>query len=169
MKRLLSIIILLLLGVLSNAQGVYDDFIYTRERDSATIHHALSKCPESVSDKLSPVITKIDKLLHEGNFNQIEKLLADQKITLNDNEFFNQQTNEYKTLLLESHLIDCQNLNSDLNDRSKMMLFFTYSNLQSGKNFFAFRIYFVFHLEKEKVKNVDITFVKVPTQIPKLK
>jgi len=169
MKRSLTLIILLLFALLTNAQGVYDDFIYTRERDSVIIHNALIKFPESVTGKITPVITKIDKLLHEGNFKQIENFLKGQKITLNDIEYFNQQTDEYKSLLVESHLIDCQNLSSDLNDRSKLMLFFTYSNQQPGKSLFVFRIYFVIHLENEKIKNVDITFVKVPTKISNLK
>jgi RNA processing factor Prp31 len=160
MKRLISLIIIQLFAFLTNAQGVYDDFIYTR--DSATLQNALSNYPESMKFKLNSLTTKIEKLINEGKFNQVEKFLAGQKITLNDAEYFKHQSIEYQSFLIKSKSIECQKVNSDLKNHAKIILFFNYSIMQSDKHILNFRIYFVFHLEEESIKNIDITFVKFP-------
>ena len=160
MKKPLSILVFLLFAALTNAQGVYDDFIYTR--DSASIHNALSKYPESINVKLNSISTKIDILMREEKFKQIEKFLAEKKITLNDVDYFRQQTNDYKAYLPKAKFIVCESINNnDVNDHSKIILYLTYSYQQPGKKVFNFRIYLVFYLEKETIKSVDISFAKL--------
>ncbi|MEI6507959.1 MAG: hypothetical protein WCO54_05700 [Bacteroidota bacterium] len=161
MKKTLTIF-LLLFSFITKAQGVYDDFIYTRKA-SEKIPNQNAKPIISAEEKTNQLASNIEKLIREGKFKQVEKFLSNEKIILNDAEYFEQQTNEYKPFIPKAYLLDSLNASgNDKNDHSKYMVYYTYSYQQPGIEIFNFRIYLVFHLEKEIVKSMDITFAKLP-------
>jgi len=162
MKKTLAIILLLLFAFFTKAQGVQDDFIYTRKA-SEKIPNQNANPITSSEEKIISIATKTERLIREGKFKQVEKFLAHEKIILNDAEYFEQQTNEYKPFIPKAYLLDSLNASgNDKNDHSKYMVYYTYSYQQPGIEIFNFRMYFVFYIEKEMIKSMDITFAKLP-------